>query len=219
MTPPVAQESNRSRSRGQIVIISSPSGGGKTSICRSLLTEQRTAEGWRFSVSYTTRGRRPGEENGREYFFVDDAEFSRLESAGFFAEAFQVHSYRYGTPRQPVDEIVTSGGVMLLDVDVQGAFRLKDEFPDAITIFILPPSIAELQKRLTLRGTETTDQLKVRFVNATREISLYDRFEYAVINKELETAVAQVLAIIVSHTCRTENLSAEQIEPLLVNIR
>ena len=185
---------------GKIVIISSPSGGGKTSICRRLLTPARKRRGWGFSISYTTRARRPGERHGREYYFVDEKHF---------AEQFKVHLSRYGTPRQPLEQVLNKGGVMLLDVDVKGARRLKKVYPQAVTIFILPPSIKALRQRLSRRGTETKAQLKVRYDNAREEMKLFRRFEYAVVNDELNKAVKQVLSIIEAHSCRTKYLVAE----------
>jgi guanylate kinase len=185
---------------GKIIIISSPSGGGKTSICQALLSEERRSDGWAFSVSYTTRKKRPGEVDGQEYFFVNDTEFDRLEAEGFFAESFQVHLYKYGTPRAPLDTVRQNGGVMILDVDVQGAQKLHHEYPDAITIFIEPPSLQALKERLKRRGTETEEQLKVRFENAAEEMELHDRFSYVVINEQLNSAVDEVLGIINQHS-------------------
>lgn len=195
---------------GKLVIISSPSGGGKTSICRRLLTPARKRLGWRFSISYTTRQKRLGERQGREYCFVSEQEFQEKASAGFFAEQFKVHLYNYGTPKRPLEQAHKTGGVMLLDVDVQGAQRLKKVYKEAITIFILPPSERVLRQRLKQRGTETKAQLKVRFDNARKEMKLYHRFDYAVVNDDLSKAVRQVRSIIEVHSCRTENLSMEQ---------
>ncbi|HWR83253.1 MAG TPA: guanylate kinase [Candidatus Deferrimicrobium sp.] len=198
------------RSPGKIVIISSPSGGGKTSICRRLLSPSRKRLGWKFSISYTTRARRRGERDGREYCFVDKEKFTRLARAGFFAEHCLVHLYHYGTPRRPLEEVATSGGVLILDVDVQGAFKLKKAYPQAITIFVLPPSVAELRRRLKRRGTESQEQLAVRFRNSRREMKLYPRFDYVVINDDLKRAVRQVLSILDGHFCRSERLDPEQ---------
>ena len=185
--------------RGKIVIISSPSGGGKTSICRALLSEERKKQGWTFSISYTTRKSRGDEQNGREYYFVEDAEFEKLVAQNFFAEHFQVHLYKYGTPREPLERVLNEGGVMLLDVDVQGARRLKGEYPQAITIFIKPPSLEALRQRLTKRGTETEEQLRVRAENAVKEMEQHDlHFSHVIINEELERAVAEVLQVIES---------------------
>ena len=148
---------------GKIVIISSPSGGGKSSICRELLTPIRKRSGWSFSVSYTTRKKRNTERNGREYVFVDHEEFDFLVARRFFAEHFQVHGNKYGTPREPLQKVVREGGVKILDIDIQGARKIKKGFPRAVTIFVLPPSIAELRKRLKRRGTETREELEIRF--------------------------------------------------------
>lgn len=203
-----------------MVIISSPSGGGKSSICRRLLSPSRRKAGWRFSVSYTTRAMRKGERNGREYVFVTEQEFDRLVQQDFFAEHFQVHLYKYGTPRKPIEKLRKSGGVMLFDVDVQGARRLHQEYPDAVTIFVLPPSISALRGRLRRRGTETPLQLKLRFENAKKEMQavLCDRtyaFDYVVINDVLSDAVSDVLAIIRAHRCRFEQIPVEQSSRLL----
>ena len=200
---------------GKLVIISSPSGGGKTSICRRLLTPSRRKQNWQFSLSYTTRSKRKGEKNGREYRFVTDSEFNRLAKKNFFAEHFKVHLYRYGTPKKPLEDVINKGGVMIFDVDVQGAHDLRKKYPDAISIFILPPSIKELKKRLKKRGTETVEQLKVRFNNAANEMKLYHKFGYVVVNDELDKAVNEVLSIINCHHCRTDKIKLEQIKKII----
>ena len=200
---------------GKIVIISSPSGGGKTSICRRLLSPTRKKKGWKFSVSYTTRKKRRGERHGREYFFVDDNSFSKMRTRNAFAEYFKVHLYQYGTPRDTIEKTLKGGGVLLLDVDYQGALKLKKDYPEAITIFILPPSIAALKRRLKARGTETREQLKVRFENSKKEMRQFRQFEYVVINDDLDEAVKQVLSIINCHFCRSEKLGKEQIRKIV----
>jgi guanylate kinase len=204
------------RHPGTILIISSPSGGGKTSICRRLLSRTRRHQGWTFSVSYTTRRPRTGERNGREYWFVTEAEFAKKVAADFFAEHFRVHLYHYGTPRGPMENVVAKGGVVILDVDVNGAFALKKEYPNAVTVFILPPSVPELRKRLRRRGTETKKDLAVRFDNARKEMRLYNKFDYVVVNKDLDTAVQEVLAIVASHHCRVDRADLEQIRSIIV---
>lgn len=206
---------DRKRSKGQVVIISSPSGGGKTSICNRLMTSERRRRGWQFSISYTTRQRRPGEQNDREYHFVDEQSFRALKRKGEFAEDCRVHLYYYATPRKPLDRIIKNGGVMLLDVDVQGARKLRRRYSEAITIFILPPSRQELRKRLTKRGTETEEQKRVRFENASKEMKLYKDFEYVVVNDSLDTAVDDVLSIIRAHPCRTQFVKKEEIRHIV----
>jgi guanylate kinase len=166
-----------------------------------------------FSISHTTRKRRVGERNGRAYHFVSDAQFDRLARSDYFAEHFQVHLYKYGTPREPLERVRRNGGVILLDVDVNGARKLRKEYPDAVSIFILPPSV---RKRLRQRGTETPEQLKIRFENARREMKTFRSFgfDYVVVNKELEVAVRQVLSIIEAHDCRLEHMTAEQLKKI-----
>lgn len=202
-----------SRPKGQLVILSSPSGGGKTTICRMLLSKERLKLGWTFSISYTTRLIREGEEAGREYHFVKASRFDQLVGRDFFAEHFKVHLYQYGTPRLPIDRLIKKGGVMLLDVDVQGAKRLKAVYPKAVSIFILPPSAAVLKKRLTQRGTETKEQLKIRLGNALQEMQTFREygFDYVVINDDLPSAVEQVLAIVKAHPCRVDQTNPEQL--------
>lgn len=201
---------------GKIVIVSSPSGGGKTTICRELISPERVTQGWRFSISYTTRQPRTNESDGREYCFVDDARFDALVGQGFFAEHFKVHLYKYGTPRGPLEEVLRQGGVMLLDIDVQGAQRIKEEFPQAISVFVLPPSPEELGHRLKKRGTETDEQMQLRLHNAIREMQTFASFgfEYVVINKDINTAVNQVLSIVEAHGCRLDKQEPEQLRKI-----
>jgi guanylate kinase len=200
------------RSQGKIVIVSSPSGGGKTSICKRLLRKNRH---WKFSVSATTREKRKDERNGREYWFIDYTEFIKRKKRGEFAESCQVHRYYYGTPKKPLEDILSNGGVMLLDVDVKGADRLKKAYPSSATIFVLPPSREELKRRLKRRGTEDDKHLQIRQKRALSEMKLYRKFEYTVINKDLDTAVKEVEMIINSLHCRKKNLDLEQIRRIV----
>jgi len=194
----------KSEKPGKILIISSPSGGGKTSICTALLSPERKNSGWEFSVSYTTREARPGESDGIEYHFVDKEEFDQKVEKKFFAESFAVHLYQYGTPKNVIERKIKEGGVLLLDIDVQGALKIKKNYPEAITIFVKPPDEQELRKRLKARGTETDDQLKVRFENARDEMKLHHEFEHVVINDVLSEAVTKVLRIVEDHKCSTK---------------
>ena len=207
------------RAPGKIVIISSPSGGGKTSICQGLLTEERKNRGWRFSISCTTRPKRQGEQHGREYFFVTEDEFDKKATEGFFAEQFPVHLYKYGTPKEQLDSVAEDGGVILLDVDVQGAAKIRQKYPDSISIFILPPSKEKLKERLQRRGTETPEQLEVRYNTAKLEMNAYSDFEYTVINENLDSAISEVLEIITGHPgslkSQTEKISKEQINSII----
>jgi len=200
--------------KGKIVIISSPSGGGKSSICRDLLRRNKKAK-WQFSISYTTRPKRPNERDGREYLFIERTKFMKLRDRGEFAESCQVHRFYYGTPRGPIEKILNNGGVMLFDVDVKGAKKLKDQYKEAVTIFILPPNKTELKRRLKKRGTEDDKHLKIRLDRALNEMKLFKRFEYTIINKDLDTAVNNVEMIIKSIHCRKANLNMEQINRII----
>jgi guanylate kinase len=201
---------NRKKIKGKIIIISSPSGGGKSTICRELLRRNKK-DNWKFSVSVTTRKKRENEADGREYWFVDHAGFAGRRKAGEFAEWCRVHRYFYGTPRLPLIETLYGGGVILLDIDVKGARKLKGIFPSAATIFILPPGKKELLRRLKRRGTEDDKSLQIRRRRAVYEMKLYKRFEYTVINRQLDVAVREVEMIIKSLHCRHDNLDLEQI--------
>jgi len=132
---------------------------------------------------------REGEQDGREYYFVDKKEFMKLRRADFFAESAHVHLHYYGTPRKPLESALKKGGVILLDVDVKGAASIKRNYPQALSIFILPPSEKELRKRLKRRGTETAEQLKVRLKNAIAETKKYNKFDYVIVNKDINNAV------------------------------
>ncbi len=204
----------RLREKGKIIIISSPSGGGKSSICRELLAKHKK-DGWRFSISHTTRPPRANEKDGREYFFVSGSEFANMQKRGEFAESCIVHKYRYGTPRRPLDETLRKGGVIILDIDVKGAFKLKRMYSEAALAFILPPSRHELKRRLKQRGTEDDKQLQIRLTRALDEMRLYKRFEYVIINEVLDIAVREVEMIIESLHCRRKNLNEEQIARII----
>lgn len=202
---------------GKIVIISSPSGGGKTTITRELL-KRHSSEDWCFSISVTTRPQRVGESNdkeGKAYFFRTSVEFIKMRKAGKFAESCRVHKHLYGTPREPLDKIVRNGGVILLDVDVKGAFKIKKVFPQSVSIFILPPSKTELRRRLAARGTETKAQLKVRQERSLKEMQLYERFDYTVINEDLKQAIDTVDYIILSYHTGKKYLDKERIRKII----
>lgn len=202
--------------KGKIIIVSSPSGSGKTTICRELLKRNKS---WEFSVSVTTRKKREDEKNGREYWFVSQSEFIKKRDSNEFGEWCKVHDYYYGTPRKPLERVMYRGGVILLDVDVKGARKLKREYLFAATIFIMPPSKAELRRRLKQRETEDDKQLKIRQRRAHIEMNIAKRFnkrfEYVIINKDLTTAVDEVEMIIKSLHCRRINLDMEQINRIV----
>lgn len=204
----------KKRGKGKIIIISSPSGGGKSSICQEIIKRNKR-DGWQFSVSFTTRKKRDDEKKGQQYYFVDYSRFMNKRDKGEFAEWCQVHRYYYGTPKKPLEDVLHKGGVMLLDVDVKGAHKLDKAYPSAAKIFILPPSRKELKRRLKQRGTEDDKHLKIREKRALNEMKQFRQFEYVIINDNLNTAVKEVEMIIKSLHCRRDNLDLEQINRIV----
>ena len=180
------------KSTGRLFVISAPSGTGKTTVVRRLLSHYpHVLE----SISYTTRTPRVGEVHGTAYYFVERTTFERLVREGFFAEWAEVHGALYGTPAEPIRSALTRGDHVVLDIDVQGGMTLKKAFPEAATIFLMPPSEDELKRRLRGRGTEAEDAIARRLTNAHREMTFKDRYEYCVINDEVDRAVAEIAKI------------------------
>lgn len=157
-----------------------------------------------YSVSFTTRAMRMGEENGREYFFVDDAEFDRMIANDEFLEFAVVHKHRYGTSKRVVQNLLDSGKDALLEIDVQGAKNIFESMTDAISIFILPPSLEVLEARLRERSTETEEAVNVRLSNAKQEVTAVGMFQYVIINDKLETATKDLLSIFLAERLRPD---------------
>ena len=180
--------------RGLMLVLSSPSGAGKTAIARHLLDKDDQLT---LSVSVTTRPIRPGETDGVDYIFVDDAEFAAMVAEDAFIEHATVFSNSYGTPRAPVEDGLAAGRDILFDVDWQGAQVLKNRMPgDQVGVFILPPSMADLEQRLTARGQDSAEVVASRMARAADEISHWGDYDYVVINRQLECAAASVLGIL-----------------------
>lgn len=167
--------------RGLLFILSSPSGAGKSTIARMLLAED---EGIQLSVSATTRPMRPGEVHGRDYYFVDDDEFDRMLDEGAFLEWAHVFGRRYGTLKSEVMRSIEGGRDVLLDIDWQGTQQLKQVDPDIVRVFILPPSMEELERRLRHRGTDSDDVIAARMARAAAEISHWAEYDYVLINND-----------------------------------
>lgn len=180
--------------KGRVVIISAPSGGGKTTIIHRLLSKHKNMT---YSISCTTRPIRPGETDGKDYHFIDDATFKKMMADGRLAEWNKVHDHHYGTPIEPLEKWLSEGKDVLLDLDVIGGLKLVDLYRDcAISIFLLPPSREELEKRLASRKTDSKEVQKLRLKNALTELTYKDKFDHQVINDDLEKAYREVEEIL-----------------------
>lgn len=181
------------RPRGRLFILSAPSGAGKSTLGR--LLRQRLPE-LTYSVSTTTRPPRPGEREGRDYFFVGPERFRQGIAAGEWAEWAEVHGNYYGTSRVFIDGAMAAGRDVLLDIDVQGAAQILERYPEAVTIFIMPPSMEVLRQRLAGRGTEAEAVIARRLADARGEMACRDRYRHVVVNDRLEEALEALLAIL-----------------------
>lgn len=185
------------------VILSAPSGGGKTTIARALLARRPDLG---YSVSCTTRTARPGEVEGRDYYFMTRGEFLSSREKGAFAESAQVHGNLYGTLRSEIERVLAGGKHVVMDIDVQGAVQFVRAFPHSVTIFILPPSAEVLLERLRSRKTESVGQLAARLQSALQELQQVGEYEYIVVNDDLERAVASVGSIVDAETVSRERV-------------
>jgi guanylate kinase len=182
------------RARGRLFVISAPSGAGKTSLVRALMARE---PGLRFSISCTTRARRENEVDGRDYFFVPTVdEFKRMAAAGDFLEHAQVFDNYYATPRRPVEEALAAGQDLILEIDWQGAAQVRTAMPDCVSIFVLPPSRAELERRLRARGTDTGQVIERRLADAAADMTHWREFDYVVINDDFERAAAELADVV-----------------------
>lgn len=180
-------------SRGRLIVVASPAGGGKSTIIRRL---RENHPDWGFSISATTRPPRPGEQDGREYHFLSREEFLRRVRTAEFLEHEEVHGELYGTLIAPTRERLERGETMIFDLDVKGALSVKAEFPEAFSIFLLPPSREVLRWRLQNRGTESPELVERRLARADMELGLTDKFDIRIINDDLNTAVSETEAAI-----------------------
>lgn len=182
--------------RGNLFVISGPSGAGKGTLVARVL--QRIPDAW-VSVSATTRSPRPGEVEGIHYYFMDDDEFDRLIDEDGFLEWADVHTARYGTPRKSVEEHIAQGKQVILEIDVQGGFQVREKMPDAHLVFIEPPSIEELRARLVGRGTESEDVIDARMKVAAVELSQKMKYDYVLVNDDLDRATDELVECIESY--------------------
>jgi guanylate kinase len=195
--------------RGNLFVVSAPSGAGKTTLCRRLLS---MVEGITFSVSYTTRAPRPDEVEGSDYFFVSEDEFRKMVEAGEFAEWAEVHGNLYGTSKKRLDEALDGGMDILLDIDVQGARQLRDSYPDGVFIFVLPPAMATLSERLRGRMSDTPEVIAGRLRKAVDEIRDYANYNYVIVNNIFEQALRELEAVVVSRRLSSARVDSEWVE-------
>ena len=197
--------------KGLLLVVSGPAGVGKGTINLSLISRNSDI---RMSVSATTRSPRPGEIDGVHYFFKTEEEFQKMIESGAFLEYMRVfNTHYYGTPKSFVEQELAEGRSVILEIDVQGAMRVKAAYPDAVLIFIAPPSMSELKSRLIHRGTESSEAIERRFETAFQEMELVDRYDYVVVNDILDLAIARTEDIIVAERCRVSR-NGELIEKL-----
>lgn len=197
---------HKSDTRGKLFVISGPSGAGKGTICSELMAGAEPDE-LCLSVSVTTRAPRTGEQDGVHYYFISEEEFDELRENGGLLEFAEVYDHHYGTPKQKVIDKLNEGIDVILEIEMQGALKVRKSYPDGVFIFILPPSMAELRKRITGRGTETQEIIDYRLSKALSEIAYIDKYDYAVVNGKLDEAVDRVRAIIkAEHSKVTEDV-------------
>ncbi|HJV35125.1 guanylate kinase [Geomonas sp.] len=194
---------NSTKREGVLYVISAPSGAGKTTLCKEIID---IFPNLRHSVSYTTRTPRNGEVHGRDYFFVGKEEFSRMVEAGEFAEWAEVHGNFYGTSLAVLKECRSQGIDLILDIDCQGASQLKSRFEGGVYIFVLPPSIAELRRRLDNRSSDSQEVIERRIKNASGEIKEARWYDYIIVNDKFEVAVEQLKSVLIAEQCRAFRL-------------
>jgi len=190
---------------GNVFVLSAPSGTGKSTLAKQLVREIPDLD---FSVSFTTRKPRPGEVHGKDYFFVDDAAFDERLAGNGFVEWVQVYDRRYGTGRDWLVGELASGRDVLLDIETQGARRVHQAIPDAVMIFLLPPSSRELSARLHGRGDESEEQMRVRLEYAKHELAQWEGYDYLVVNDTVDQAYQRLESIIIATRCRRERMGA-----------
>ena len=189
-----------------MLVLSGPSGVGKGTLGKRLIEE----EGFGFSVSCTTRGPRPGEKHGVDYLFITREEFLSRRAANGFLETATVHDEFYGTPREPAERAMAEGRDFLLDIDPQGGVQVMESVPEAVSVFLLPPSWAALEARLRGRGTETEEKIQKRLHNARQEVKYLPRYDYCIVNDDLDEAWRELRGIV-----RAERLSTKRFLPEL----
>ena len=197
---------------GDVFVISAPSGSGKTTICRSLL---QSVEGLELSVSYTTRAKKPGETDGKDYFFIMDQQFDKMINLKQFLEYASVYGNRYGTSRELVRSIVSRGVDAVLEIDVQGGRKIKKALPDAVLVGVFPPDWETLKRRLAGRGRDSREEMETRLEAAGREMRALLSYDFLVVNDDLDQAVTRVEWIVRAHRLRRERVRG-RMETILI---
>lgn len=212
----------RSNNTGQIIVISAPSGAGKGTIIKKLL-ENNSKNRW-LSVSATSRKPREGEKEGINYYYITEKEFKKRIKEDYFIEYTNYAGNYYGTPREYIKEKITKGIDVILEIEIEGANNIKKLIPEALFIFIMPPSLKELVRRLKGRGTETNEKIIKRFNAAYKEVNEVTKYNYVVVNDEVDTAVDKIESIIKAERCRVDRIEEvyldtkeEEIHELLMN--
>ena len=190
--------------RGILIIVSAPSGCGKSTVVHRLLEQRETL---RLSVSATTRAPRAGEQDGVDYYFVSRARFREMIEEDAFLEHAEYVGNHYGTPIAPLEAQLNSGLDVYLDIEVQGAMQVKAQRPETLLIFLMPPSLEELERRLTLRGTDDPETIRTRLAEAEREFSYRDRYDHVVVNDQVDRAVAEISELIDAHRRKLQALA------------
>jgi guanylate kinase len=192
------------RRRGTLFVVSAPSGAGKTTLCREMRLRLPDLA---YSVSVTTRAPRPGEINGSDFTFVNEAEFKAMLGRGELAEWATVHNNLYGTPAAPMEAALREGRDVLLDIDTQGAAQLRARYPEAVLIFIVAPSMAELEQRLRERRSDPGSAIATRLERARHEVALWRRYDYLIVNRDVKEAMEQLSSIILAERSRVARLA------------
>jgi guanylate kinase len=190
--------------RGTLVVVSAPSGAGKTTLCHEVRT---LVPDLYYSVSYTTRAPRLGETNGTDFFFVTEGAFAAMRARDEFAEWAEVHGHLYGTPAKALEGALGRGLDVLLDIDTHGARQLRQRYPEAVSVFIMAPSMAELEARLRERNSNSPGDIARRLSRAKEEIAAWRQYDYLIINRDVKDAVDQLATIIQAERCRTSRLT------------
>jgi guanylate kinase len=188
--------------KGQLFVISAPSGAGKSSLISDLISKEHALE---LSISATTRSARAGEENAKHYFFIEDSEFDALKSKGAFIENACVHGHQYGTLKSYIEERLNNGINIILDIDVQGFMQIKEAGVSNISIFIIPPSLSELEERLIKRNLDSKEVIETRLINAKYELSYAKEFDFIILNDEYDTALKNLSNIVLEKKLDTKD--------------